>query len=220
MSTTNIIIQGLFTGIILTLSFGAGFFALVQTSIVRGYQKGLLIALGAIVSDTLFIGISVFATSFISEELPKYAQTIKAIALVAFLFLGIRTILKSSKLIKSSDQAGRPNYFYISKGFILNIVNPLVLITWLGITLFLESTLNYGFKELALFFLMVLIGTFGSQSAICIFSHKIKSYLSNAFIHRMNIVVGIVFIAIGLLIFFNEGNTAEEIEKAKGLIKN
>lgn len=111
MSTTNIIIQGLFTGIILTLSFGAGFFALVQTSIVRGYQKALLIALGAIVSDTLFIGISVFATSFISEELPKYAQTIKAIALVAFLFLGIRTILKSSKLIKSSDQAGRPNYF-------------------------------------------------------------------------------------------------------------
>lgn len=220
MSTTNIIIQGLFTGIILTLSFGAGFFALVQTSIVRGYQKGLLIALGAIVSDTLFIGISVFATSFISEELPKYAQTIKAIALVAFLFLGIRTILKSSKLIKSSDQAGRPNYFYISKGFILNIVNPLVLITWLGITLFLESTLNYGFKELALFFIMVLIGTFGSQSAICIFSHKIKSYLSNVFIHRMNIAVGIVFIVIGLLIFFNEGNTAEEIEKAKGLIKN
>ncbi len=220
MSTTNIIIQGLFTGIILTLSFGAGFFALVQTSIVRGYQKGLLIALGAIVSDTLFIGISVFATSFISEELPKYAQTIKAIALVAFLFLGIRTILKSSKLIKSSDQAGRPNYFYVSKGFILNIVNPLVLITWLGITLFLESTLNYGFKELALFFIMVLIGTFGSQSAICIFSHKIKSYLSNVFIHRMNIAVGIVFIVIGLLIFFNEGNTAEEIEKAKGLIKN
>ncbi|MBP7510409.1 MAG: hypothetical protein KA981_00690, partial [Bacteroidia bacterium] len=169
---------------------------------------------------TLIIGISVFATSFISEELPKYAQTIKAIALVAFLFLGIRTILKSSKLIKSSDQAGRPNYFYVSKGFILNIVNPLVLITWLGITLFLESTLNYGFKELALFFIMVLIGTFGSQSAICIFSHKIKSYLSNVFIHRMNIAVGIVFIVIGLLIFFNEGNTAEEIEKAKGLIKN
>lgn len=99
-------------------------------------------------------------------------------------------------------------------------MNPLVLITWLGITLFLESTLNYGFKELALFFIMVLIGTFGSQSAICIFSHKIKSYLSNVFIHRMNIAVGIEFTTIGLLIFFNEGNTAEEIEKAKGLIKN
>ena len=56
MSISNIILQGLITGIILTLSFGAGFFALVQTSILRGYKKGLLIALGAILSDTLFIG--------------------------------------------------------------------------------------------------------------------------------------------------------------------
>jgi threonine/homoserine/homoserine lactone efflux protein len=218
MAISNIILQGLITGIILTLSFGAGFFALVQTSIIRGYKKGLLIALGAILSDTLFIGISVFATSFVSEELPKFAGTIKAVALVAFLFLGIRTILKSSKLIRSSDQGGRPNYFYVSKGFILNIVNPLVLITWLGITLYLESTLQYGVKELTVFFAMVLIGTFGSQSAVCIFSHKIKSYLSDQFIHRMNIIIGVLFIFIGLLIFLNNGNTALEIEKAKNLL--
>jgi L-lysine exporter family protein LysE/ArgO len=218
MSISNIILQGLITGIILTLSFGAGFFALVQTSILRGYKKGLLIALGAILSDTLFIGISVFATSFVSEELPKFASTIKAVALVAFLFLGIRTILKSSKLIRSSDQGGRPNYFYVSKGFILNIVNPLVLITWLGITLYLESTLQYGVKELAVFFAMVLIGTFGSQSAVCIFSHKIKAYLSDQFIHRMNIVIGVLFIIIGLFIFLNNGNTELEIEKAKDLL--
>lgn len=218
MSISNIILQGLITGIILTLSFGAGFFALVQTSILRGYKKGLLIALGAILSDTLFIGISVFATSFVSEELPKFASTIKAVALVAFLFLGIRTILKSSKLIRSSDQGGRPNYFYVSKGFILNIVNPLVLITWLGITLYLESTLQYGVKELAVFFAMVLLGTFGSQSAVCIFSHKIKAYLSDQFIHRMNIVIGVLFIIIGLFIFLNNGNTELEIEKAKDLL--
>jgi threonine/homoserine/homoserine lactone efflux protein len=218
MGISNIILQGLITGIILTLSFGAGFFALVQTSIIRGYKKGLLIALGAILSDTLFIGIAVFATSFVSEELPKFAGTIKAVALVAFLFLGIRTILKSSKLIRSSDQGGRPNYFYVSKGFILNIVNPLVLITWLGITLYLESTLQYGVKELTIFFAMVLLGTFGSQSAVCIFSHKIKAYLSDQFIHRMNIIIGVLFIIIGLFIFLNNGNTELEIEKAKDLL--
>jgi threonine/homoserine/homoserine lactone efflux protein len=218
MGISNIILQGLITGIILTLSFGAGFFALVQTSIIRGYKKGLLIALGAILSDTLFIGIAVFATSFVSEELPKFAGTIKAVALVAFLFLGIRTILKSSKLIRSSDQGGRPNYFYVSKGFILNIVNPLVLFTWLGITLYLESTLQYGVKELTIFFAMVLLGTFGSQSAVCIFSHKIKAYLSDQFIHRMNIIIGVLFIIIGLFIFLNNGNTELEIEKAKDLL--
>jgi threonine/homoserine/homoserine lactone efflux protein len=219
MTIFNIILQGIITGVILTLSFGAGFFALVQTSILRGYKKGLLIALGAILSDTLFIGLALFATSFISEELPKYAQLIKIIALVAFLFLGVRSILKSSKLIKSADQEGRPNYFYISKGFILNIVNPLVLITWLGITLYLESNLNYQWSQLVLFFTMVLIGTFGSQSAICYFSHKIKSLLSDQFIHRMNIFIGLIFIVIGLMVFFNNSNPSLGMEKAQQLLE-
>jgi preprotein translocase subunit SecG len=65
---------------------------------------------------------------------------------------------------------------------------------------------------------MVLIGTFGSQSAVCIFSHKIKAYLSDQFIHRMNIVIGVLFIIIGLFIFLNNGNTELEIEKAKDLL--
>jgi threonine/homoserine/homoserine lactone efflux protein len=43
--------KGIFTGTILTMSFGAGFFALIQTSINRGVKQGLLIALGTLLSD-------------------------------------------------------------------------------------------------------------------------------------------------------------------------
>jgi L-lysine exporter family protein LysE/ArgO len=218
MALTQIIIQGLITGIILTMSFGAGFFALIQTSLLRGYKKGLFIALGAIICDTIYIGISIFSTSFVSEELPKYAQQIKSLALVAFVGLGIRTIVKSSKIVNSSDQGGKPNYYYITKGFILNIVNPLVLITWLGITLFLESSLNYNLAELLLYFTAVLLATFASQSAICVFSHKIKNYLSDGFMHKLNIFIGILFILIGLVLFFQTGDTGMEIEKARNLI--
>lgn len=214
----HIIFQGALTGIILTLSFGAGFFALVQTSIMHTYKKGLLIALGAIISDTLFIAISVFSTSFVSEELPHYEQSIRLMALVAFIALGIRTILKSSKVLNEGVSAVKKNYYYITKGFVLNVVNPLVLITWLGITLFLESTLKYGVSDLFLFFASVLVATFLSQSAICFFSHKIKNYLSPLFIHRMNIVIGILFIGVGLFLFFNQSDTGAGVEKAKDLL--
>jgi threonine/homoserine/homoserine lactone efflux protein len=218
MNFVEPIIQGTITGIVLTLSFGAGFFALIQTSILRGYKKGMLIALGAIISDTIFIAISIFATSFVSEELPKYARTFKLVALVAFIFLGVRTILKSSKIINTSDKEGRPNYFYITKGFLLNVVNPLVMITWLGITLFLESTLHYGNIELSIYFLSVLVSTLLVQSAICIFSYKIKNYLSDLFIHRLNIFIGILFIALGLFLFFGNNDSGEGMEKAKDLL--
>lgn len=215
----NILIQGIFTGILLTISFGAGFFALVQTSITRGYKKGLLIAVGAIIGDALFIGASVFATSFVKDELPSYSKAIKLVALVAFLVLGIRTILKSSKVQNPNEQGNRPDYFYISKGFILNMVNPLVLLTWLGITIYLESTLKYSLGELLLYFTFVMIGTFSSQMGICVFSHKIKKYLSDLFIHRMNIVVGVLFIAIGLALFFSNADPSSEMERATEMLK-
>ncbi len=78
----NIILQGLFTGIILTFSFGAGFFALIQTSISRGVKKGIMISVGSIISDSMYIYFSLFATSFISNELPKYKYPIKLAGLV------------------------------------------------------------------------------------------------------------------------------------------
>jgi threonine/homoserine/homoserine lactone efflux protein len=218
MYTLQIIIQGAITGVVLTMSFGAGFFALVQTSITRGYKKGLLIATGAIICDAVFIFISIFATSFISEEMPKYASTVRLTALIAFLVLGIHSILKSSNIKNNLDQTQKPGYLYITKGIILNIVNPLVLVTWLGITLFLESNLKYSSFNLFIFFFAVLVATFGSQTVVCFFSHKIKNYLSSAFIHKMNIVIGVLFIVIGIVIYLNTGNSELDMNQAKDLL--
>jgi threonine/homoserine/homoserine lactone efflux protein len=101
----------------------------------------------------------------------------------------------------------------------LNLLNPLVLITWLGITIFLESNLKYGKLDLFLFYTSVFISTFASQTAVCYFSHKIKNYLSELFIHRMNIIIGIIFITAGILLYMSGTNTQAEVEKAQEFLK-
>lgn len=219
MDWIGVITKGLVTGLILTLSFGAGFFALVQTSISRGTQKGLLIAVGAMISDAMYIFMALFATSFISEELPKYDKWIRIAALVSFILIGIRTIIKSSKVLQTGDIGEKPNYYFISKGFLLNKLNPMILITWIGITAYLRSSLLYDLTHLMVFFIAVMSSVFGTQAGICYFSNRIKKVLSEQFIHRMNILIGIVFIGLGLLIFFSGGSTEEGIEKAKDLLQ-
>ncbi len=216
MHLPNLFLQGAITGLLLTMSFGAGFFALVQTSITKGLQKGLMIALGAILSDIIFIGISIFATSIVNEELPKYSEAIRWIGLFTFLALGIRTIIKSSKIVSGSEQGNRPLYYYITKGFLLNIINPLVLLTWLGISLYLQSTLRYNSQETLIFFSATMLATFASQAAICIFSNKIKGYLSEKFLHKMNIVIGVLFIIIGIGLFIGiGGQTSDKVQTTK-----
>jgi threonine/homoserine/homoserine lactone efflux protein len=219
MNLPNLFLQGAITGLLLTMSFGAGFFALVQTSITKGLKKGLMIAVGAIISDLIFIGIAIFATSAVNEELPKYSELIRWIGLGTFLSLGTRTILKSSKIVSGEEQGNRPLYYYITKGFLLNIVNPLVLLTWIGISVYLQSTLRYTGAETTIFFMATMIATFASQAGICLFSHKIKSYLSEKFLHKMNIIIGILFIVIGIGLFIGIGSNSNEIEKAKDLLK-
>jgi threonine/homoserine/homoserine lactone efflux protein len=63
--------KGIFTGTILTMSFGAGFFALIQTSISRGVKQGLLIALGTLLSDIFYIFICLFATELCFTRIAK-----------------------------------------------------------------------------------------------------------------------------------------------------
>ncbi len=218
MDWIGVISKGIITGLILTLSFGAGFFALVQTSISRGTNKGILIAVGAVISDALYIFMAMFATSFISEELPKYDKWIRIAALVSFIFIGIRTIIKSSKVLQTGDIGEKPNYYFISKGFLLNKLNPMILITWIGITAYLRSSLLYDLPHLIVFFLAVMTSVFATQAGICYSSNKIKKWLSEQFIHRMNILIGILFIGLGLLIFISGGSTEEGIEKAKDLL--
>lgn len=218
MEILGIISKGLLTGLILTMSFGAGFFALIQTSITRGVKKGLLIAFGAVISDSIYIFMALFATSFISEELPKYDRYIRIGAMMAFLLIGIRTIYKSSKIVNEGITDSKSDFYFITKGFLLNKLNPMILLTWLGIAAFLRSSLQYHLTELILFFGSVMLSVFATQAFICYSSGKIKGLLSEQLIHRINIVTGIIFIGLGILIYFSGNSTGESIEKAKDLL--
>ncbi|TAG50601.1 MAG: LysE family translocator, partial [Runella slithyformis] len=55
-------LYGFFTGVLLCLTFGTVFFALIQTSLQRGYQSGISIAMGVVASDAFFVFCAVFGT--------------------------------------------------------------------------------------------------------------------------------------------------------------
>jgi threonine/homoserine/homoserine lactone efflux protein len=218
MAWTEIILKGILTGLVLTLSFGAGFFALIQTSISKGVKKGLFIALGAMISDMLYILMALFATSFISEELPKYDQLIRILAMISFLFFGLKNIFQFKKKFEDKAIEAEPNFYFLSKGFILNKLNPMILLTWVGISAYLRSSLLYNNLQLLLFFSCVMFSVFATQSLICYSSNKLKKILSDRFIQGMNIGVGILFIFLGIFIFLYGGSAESGIEKARDMI--
>jgi L-lysine exporter family protein LysE/ArgO len=171
--------KGLVTGILFTLTFGTVFFSLIQTSIKRGLKKALFIALGVVLSDAFFIGASVLGTSFISDEMHKYDTHIRIVGFVFLLILGIRSLIKK-EIDHSNDAAPieKKDVLYVMKGVMLNSINPMILISWMGVTTYVETVNQFTINQVILFFIVVLATMYFTMFMISYFAGKLKHVLS------------------------------------------
>lgn len=193
--------KGFVTGILFTLTFGAVFFSLIQTSIQRGFKKALLIASGVLLSDAIFISIAVWGSTFVSEEMNKFDFEIRCIGFIFLAFLGVRSIIKKEKELQPEKALiDKRNAIYLLKGFALNTINPMILISWLGVTTYVQSTTAFELQHIIFYFSIVLVTMFFTMMGICYFAGKLRNVLSPKNLHRLNVASGIIFIVFALVI--------------------
>jgi threonine/homoserine/homoserine lactone efflux protein len=176
---------------------------LIQTSVKRGLREGLFIALGVLMSDTFYISVAVFGSSFIVDKMEHFDHIIRVVGFSFLLILGVRSIIKKEKPHNEDAQpTEKKGILYIIKGIMLNSINPMVLIAWLGVATYVETVNHFNFDQVVLFFSIVLGTMFSSMFGICYFARKLKDVLSPANMHRLNIFSGIVFIVFALVIIW------------------
>lgn len=122
------------------LGFGPSFFTLIQTSINRGFKSAMFLDLGIILNDILVVALLMMTNlqfNFKDERNLIYSGIGAGIILI---IIGLYTYTLSPKKIidksndnnKSIDKLNEkfndaPKwYFYIGKGFLINIFNPFV----------------------------------------------------------------------------------------------
>lgn len=195
--------KGLITGVLFTLTFGTVFFSLIQTSIKRGLTKALFIAAGVLLSDAFFISVSLLGTTFVADEMHKYDIEIRAIGFLFLAILGIRSMVKK-EIDHTNDAAPaeKKNILYSIKGVMLNSINPMVLISWMGVTTYVETNTGFNFSQILLYFTVVLITMFSTMFGIAYFAGKLRSILSAQNLHRLNVFSGIVFLIFALVIIY------------------
>jgi len=195
--------KGIVTGLMFTLTFGTVFFSLIQTSIKRGFRKGLYIAGGVLVSDAFYISIAIFGSTFITTKIQHYDHIIRIIGFSFLAFLGVRSIRKHEKLKTEENLlSDKKDILYVMKGVMLNSINPMTLIAWIGVATYVETVNEFTFNQVLLFFAVVLGMMFTSMLAIVYFAGKLRDILSERNLHRLNIFSGIIFIIFSIVIIF------------------
>jgi threonine/homoserine/homoserine lactone efflux protein len=93
----EIILSGIGMGIVLSFLTGPVFFALIKTSIEKGLYAGMALAAGVVLSDGIFVALSLFGSTYITKG-SAYIDYIGYAGAGILLSIGVFYLLKKVKL--------------------------------------------------------------------------------------------------------------------------
>ncbi len=208
-------LKGIALGLVVSITIGPAFFAIIQTGINRGFRSGILLASGILLSDLVLILLCYMgATAIMSNNLGNndagvniYIGIIGGVILIIF---GTVTFIKKPDILKRRSPTYKtpvklPGPFtYIFKGFFLNIMNPFLIFFWFAAMNWVTANAEEGMvlKYAITFFSGTLITIFSIDLLKSYIGVKIKKYLKLRVILWVNRIVGIILIIFGIGLIF------------------
>lgn len=211
---SHLFFEGMLLGLTLATFFGFGpaFFALVQTSIHRGFKSAALLAFGIFLNDLLMVVLCLMGSIQIVTEPSNYFWFGITAGVVLVIF-GLVTYSRKVAEQKDSDNdsddendnnnlpivvKGPPWITYIAKGFFMNIVNPFVWIFWVGVVVGISARLGGDEHELTSFFSGTLIVVLLSDLLKAYAAYSLKKFLTAHMIRLFNKIAGAGLILFGI----------------------
>lgn len=196
----DIIVKGIFSGIVLACLIGPVFFTLLQTSIERGFSSGVFVAIGISLSDSFYILISYLGlTQFL--EAGNFRQYMAYGGGVILLLFGLYYLFVKSRKLAQYDPKKVYNASGLrlaAKGFIINGLSPMVLFFWLATVSVATTQLGYSSAKSALiFFVSIVITVFTTDVIKAKLADKLRLLITPRVIRIMNMVLGVVMVVFG-----------------------
>ncbi len=205
----SLFFEGIVLGLLVAISLGPAFFAIIQTGINKGFKYGIYMALGVLFSDILLVYISyqIGATIFDDPENKVYVGLIGGIILIIFGSVSwakkpeILTKRRYSpeKVIKESKPIS-----YSFRGFFLNVANPFLFFFWFGALGFVGKNAIPGeiLESTIVFFSGTFITIFLTDILKSFVGGKIKGFLKPRKEILLNKIVGILLVTFGVVLIF------------------
>lgn len=196
------IINGLIFGLIFIFALGPAFFALIQTSIQKGFKKAVVMALGISISDTCYVILVLLGMSKMleTENFKFWMAIFGSIMLTAY---AIYSWFKVPKIMSEQAIANDSNYFkHFFKGLFLNGLNPFIIVSWATWVSTVAINFEYTVNQQIPFFGGMLITILGMDIGKALIAHRLKHLITTTFIKRMNRAVAIILLVFTVRILY------------------
>jgi len=197
------IVSGIGLGFVLSFLTGPVFFALIKTSIEKGFSAGVSLAGGVVLSDVFYVGLSLYGTSFIALENAYRIQIGVAGSSILFA-IGLYYLFKKVKVDYEQNSSKRKNTGYFIKGFLMCIFNPAILLYWLSVT---SSVISISGEikssEIIPFFGSILVTQFSLDVLKAYYANKLRYRIKEKNIALLNRIAGILILIFAARLIFN-----------------
>ncbi len=216
MHITDAVVKGVLVGLFMAISVGPTLFAIIKYSLNFSYKAGLAFVLGVSISDALYVAIANIAASWLTylEPYQRHIGFGGAVVLMAIGLFGLLRKLKPKRPSAVQIAISNGDIFKIwMSGFLINTLNPGVLITWLGaVTITANSS---GFYRFILFgtALIIILGIDFSKVFLADRIKRLLTVRKVIYVQRFSAAcilgIGIVLL-VGTLFSATSGNTNEK----------
>lgn len=191
-------------GLFMAISVGPTLFAIIRYSIHHSYRAGLAFVLGVSLSDIMYVALANIATQWMTF-LESHQKTVGYIGSTLFICMGFYGLIKKFKPKKPNREQRNVKistgaYFQIfMSGFLMNSLNPGVVITWVGAVAMLAGPAVEVSHRLVLF--GVCLGLVLSIDFLKVFlAEKIRHKLNLRKIMYINKISAACILGLGLVL--------------------
>ncbi|MBW3544196.1 MAG: LysE family translocator [Bacteroidetes bacterium] len=200
MSLVSSLGSGIVYGFILAFMIGPVFFALIQTSIEKGFNSGASMAVGIALSDAFYMLVASMGVAALAES-PEVQAWLGLFGGLILLVFGMTNMLKKVRQSSATAPVAASNNVLkqIGKGFLLNGINPFVLLIWFGVGV---TVMNQSLNQKIAFFGGALITVLLTDFLKAYTANKLSRWLTPNFMNRMNKLVGIALLIFSIKLFY------------------
>jgi threonine/homoserine/homoserine lactone efflux protein len=179
MHFIDAVVKGLLLGLFMAVSVGPTLFAVLRYSLNHSYRAGLAFILGVSFSDIVYVTIANVAAAWL-EVLNDHKKAIAIGGAIILIVVGLAGIIKKHKPTRPTEtpiSITGGHYFKIwLSGFLINTINPGVIITWLAAVTATTNTSN-----------MYRIAFFGACLGIILAIDFLKVFLADSIRRKLTI---------------------------------
>lgn len=199
----SIIVSGITLGLAIAILVGPVFFLIINTAIKKGFLQAFYVALGVALCDVIFIlviyfGFYQFQNSYFNTK------TLSFFGGVLLVIFGLMMVIKKVKLEQIQELAftKKDRLKYFVKGFLLNAINPSVILFWIAAVSATSIQLQYNGWHILVFFVACVATMLASDVLKIYLSVKLTSKITAQTLHFINVVSGIAMILYGIYLLF------------------